>query len=308
MEEHYAAVREKKEAKRKKKLDHEEEERRAEEERARLEEQRAKAEKKALRKKLEKQKADEMRAEMQKDMHIQLAIQVSELEDHLVQRVHQVIAPAPPPNLERGKKKVTYVSEEVPSSTEEGSDTSVTQELSVKTQRLAISEKRKRGPEPVFEEVSPPMELPAKRTPQRGILKPVKLSGRLTRSKSKKAGGGLTPTSTKKKIATPLSKRRTPTSAKTPVLTPSAKSSLERMCYRDSILRELKDLDATELQHICREEGIHYDKKVDAIFDIADHRTEVAFSNPSTVAEEVIRIADSEGTAAGLEETPAVDE
>ncbi|GBG72305.1 hypothetical protein CBR_g11234 [Chara braunii] len=172
--------------------------------------------------------------------------------------------------------------------------------------QLAI-QKRKRGPEPVFVEASPPMELSAKRTPKRGTIKPVKLTGRLTRSKTKKAGGGLTPTSAKKKIATPLSKRRTPTRKQTPAMTPTSKSSMERLRFLDNILRELKDLDATELQRICRDEGIHYDKKVDAIFDIADHRTEVAFSSAPAVTEEVIHIADSEDTAVDQKERPADD-
>ncbi|GBG84639.1 hypothetical protein CBR_g38921 [Chara braunii] len=150
------------------------------------------------------------------------------------------------------------------------------------------------------------MELPAKRTPKRGILKPVKLTGRLTRSKSKKGGGGLTPTSTSKKIATPLSKRRTPSKKKNPSLTPLSKASLERLRYRDNVLRELKDLDTTKLQRICREEDIHYDKKFEAIFDIADHRTKRAFAS-ALARVELERNAISDDTNAEQEDAPATD-
>ncbi|GBG91826.1 hypothetical protein CBR_g53717 [Chara braunii] len=302
MEEHYAAQRAKKEQKLKKKLDKEEARRREAEEAARLEEERIAAEKKAWKRQQKKIIEDERRAEMQKDLQIQLAMHVGDLEDRLVQRLHQVVAV--PTRFERGKKKVTYKSgDDVSSpSSAEGSDTSVTQELSARAERLTITEKRKRGPEPAFEDPSPPMEQPAKRTPKRGILKPVKLTGRLTRSKSKKGGGGLTPTSASKKIATPLSKKRTPTQKRTPISTPLSKVSLERLRYRDNALRELKDLDATELQRICREEDIHYDKKIEVIFDIVDHMTERAFS---TALARIEHIAISDDTHVDQEEATA---
>ncbi|GBG90905.1 hypothetical protein CBR_g51412 [Chara braunii] len=241
---------------------------------------------------------------MQKDLQIQLAMHVGKLEDRLVQWLHQAVAV--PTILERGKKKVSYHSDVDESSSSQGdaSDTSVTQELSACAERLAISEKRKRGPEPVFEDPSPPMELPVKHTPKRGILKPVKLTGRLTRSKSKKGGGGLTPTLASKKIATPLSKRRTSTQKKTSILTLHSKATLEHLRYRDNILRELKDLDATELQRICREKAIHYDKKIEAIFDIEDHRTERAFA---TALAKVERIAISDDTNVEQEDVPTND-
>ncbi|GBG62600.1 hypothetical protein CBR_g31236 [Chara braunii] len=297
MEEHYAAEREKKEAKRKKKLEKEEALRREEEECVRTEEERVRTEKKALKAKQKKALEAEARAAMQKDMSIQLAIQVGDLENRLVERMYQVVAPALTPSRERGKKKVRCASDsdEASSAHSEGSHTSVTQELNEKTERLCISEKRKRGAEPVFEQPSPLMELSAKRTPKRGILKPVKLTGWLTRSKSKKAGGGLTPKSNKKKIATPISKRRTsPTCAATTALTPTAKGALARLRYRNDVLKELKSLDATELQSICREEGLHYDKKIDAIFDIADHRIERAFGGAAAGNVEVIDVVASE--------------
>ncbi|GBG59104.1 hypothetical protein CBR_g24447 [Chara braunii] len=269
MEEYYATEREKKELKVKRKLEKEEAQRRAEEEAARVEEERIKAEKKAWKRKQKKLAEEERRAEMQKDLQVQLAIHVGDMEDRLVHRLNQLVSTASPLCRDRGMKKVTYVSDVDAGSSSAGSDsdTSVTQELSARAERLTICEKRKWGLEPVFEDPSPPMEQPAKCTPRRGILKPVKLSRRLTRSKSKKGGGGLAPTSRKKKA----------TRKRTPALTPQSKVTLERLRYRENVLRELKDLDATELQRICREEEIHYDKKIEAIFDIADHRTDRAF-------------------------------
>ncbi|GBG64866.1 hypothetical protein CBR_g48334 [Chara braunii] len=304
MEEHYATEHEKREQKARRKLEKEEAQRREAEKAARLEEECIAAERKTWKQTQKKMIDEERRAELQKDLQIQLAMHVGDLEDRLVQRLHQVVAA--PTRLIRGKKKVTYQSDvdESSSSQGDGSDTSVTQQLSACAERLAISEKRKRGPEPVFEDPSPPMEQPAKRTPKRGILKPVKLTRRLTRSKSKKGGGGLTPTSASKKIATPLSKKRTPAKRRTPTLMPHSKATLERLRYRDNALRELKDLDATELQRICRKEDIHYDKKIEAIFDIADHRTERAFA---TALARVERIAISDDTKAEQEDAPAND-
>ncbi|GBG82943.1 hypothetical protein CBR_g36470 [Chara braunii] len=232
---------------------------------------------------------------MQKDMQLQLAIHVGELEDRLVQRLNQVVSVVPP-SQERGKKNVTYNQNEVPSaSSRDESDTNVTQDLSACAGRLEISDKRKRGPKPVFEDPSPLMEQPAKRTLIREILKPIKLTGRLTRSKSKKAGGSLTPTSAKKKIATPLSKRCTPTRKRTPLVSATVDTSLERLRYLDNVLRELKDLNAMELQRICREENIPYDKKIDGIFDIVDYRTERAFI-AATAEAEYITISDDVST------------
>ncbi|GBG43655.1 hypothetical protein CBR_g77229 [Chara braunii] len=228
MEEHYATEREKREQKARKKLEKEEAQRREAEEAARLEEERITAEKKARKRKQKLILEDQRRAEMQKDLQIQL-VHVGDLEDRLIQRLNQAVAR--PSKLDRGKKKVSYCSDVDESASSQGyaSDTSVTQELGACVDRLKISKKRKRGPEPVFEDPSPPMGLSAKCTPKRGILKPVKLTGRLTRSKSKKGGGGLTPTSASKKIATPLSKRRTPSKKKNPSFTPLSKASLERL-------------------------------------------------------------------------------
>ncbi|GBG82283.1 hypothetical protein CBR_g34567 [Chara braunii] len=218
-------------------LEKEEAQRRAEEEAARLEEEHAKAENKAWKRKQKKRVEEEKRVEMQNDMKVQLAIHVGELEHRLVQQLNQVVSSIPPTQQNRGKKNVTCMSEDdgYSSNIGEGSDTSVTQEL---TARMVISEKWKRGPEPVFDDPSPPMEMPAKRTPKGEILKPVKLTGRLTRSKSKKVGGCLMPASNKNKISMPLSKRRTPTRKRVLVPRSQPDVSLERLRYHDNVLRK----------------------------------------------------------------------
>ncbi|GBG61061.1 hypothetical protein CBR_g18653 [Chara braunii] len=199
----------------------------------------------------------------------------------------------------KGKKKVHYEVEEVVSdSSGDGSETSVTQELSEKTGKLFISEKRKREADVVFED-SPPMEACPKRTPKRGSMKPVDLSMRMTRSKTAKKTGR-TPIPAKKKtpVKTPLSKivksarRKTPQSRSTP----DASGALARLQYRDAVMKELKDLEAPELQKIRPDEGLHYDKKIEAIFDIAEHRTQIAFDKATVDEAEVIRIADSDNT------------
>ncbi|GBG62605.1 hypothetical protein CBR_g31241 [Chara braunii] len=197
--------------------------------------------------------------------------------------------------IKKGKKKVTYASaggstKEV--DVEDEGDTSVTQELGLATERLCLSDKRKRGPETVFD-FGPPMELQPKRTPKRGNLKPTKLSTRLTRSKTK----AKTPGSIKRRspVKTPLTarlKKKTP--KKTPeVATPATRGVLRRLRFQDAVMKELKDLDATELQRVCKDEGVSYDGKIDAIFAIAEHRTRERFGLDVDEAPEIIEVADS---------------
>ncbi|GBG84770.1 hypothetical protein CBR_g39147 [Chara braunii] len=310
IQEHFEAVRAKKEAKAQKKLEIEEAKRREEEALKFVAEEQARKEKKAEKKKEKVRLEAEWRAEMKKDLDIQAAIRFTEMEDRFISRITQAVAPLGLLRADKGKRKVAYqsASTSASSSEDEGSDTSVTQEISEKTERLCISEKRKRGPEPVFED-SPLMEVPPKRTPKRGILKLVKLSARITRSQAKK-GGAKTPNSMRKAADTPASLRKTPVriSPQARGLTPGSKGALARLRYRDNILRELKTLDATELQRICRDEGVIYDKKIDAIFDIVVHRTNVAFTAASVNEVEVIPIADSEEVGADAGDTNVVNE
>ncbi|GBG79926.1 hypothetical protein CBR_g30191 [Chara braunii] len=99
----------------------------------------------------------------------------------------------------------------------------------------------------------------------------------------------------KEDVGQDSAKGTTTVSRKTPpeALTPTSEGSLARLCYRNFVMMELKSLDATELQKICREEGIAYDKKIDAIFDIVDHRAAIKYGHGDVVATEVIRITES---------------
>ncbi|GBG89889.1 hypothetical protein CBR_g49738 [Chara braunii] len=173
------------------------------------------AERKA-RKKMEKARREaqleaERRAELRKDNDIHLPIRLSEMEENFSAKMKCDV---------KAKKVVELVSdddEESDYNTEE-SETSVTLELSEKTYRLCLSEKRKCKDDVKMED-SPPMELPAKRTPRRVGLKPVIPNAQLTQSKSKAKGlYTLIPTKTRTPVKTPLSRlnksRKTPLSGR----------------------------------------------------------------------------------------------
>ncbi|GBG71118.1 hypothetical protein CBR_g8416 [Chara braunii] len=112
------------------------------------------------------------------------------------------------------------------------------------------------------------MELPAKRTPKhtprRGILKPAKLTPRLTRSKTK-AKVRLSP-ATKDKITSAVNRK-----------IPATTGKIGRYKLREEVMRLLKDHEAITLQNLCFEEGIQYRGKIDAIFDLAQHRAYTAY-------------------------------
>ncbi|GBG71338.1 hypothetical protein CBR_g8759 [Chara braunii] len=125
-------------------------------------------------------------------------------------------------------------------------------------------------------------------------------SARLTRSKAMVKNPG----SVKRvpPVKTPLSKRvkktRTPrkcTSMKSAAaLTPATKGTLHRLRFRNVVMEELKDCDATELQRLCKEEGVLYDGKVGAIFAIADSRTRQKYGLDNVEMKEIIDVGDSE--------------
>ncbi|GBG74927.1 hypothetical protein CBR_g19441 [Chara braunii] len=109
------------------------------------------------------------------------------------------------------------------------------------------------------------MELQRKRTPRRtqrrAIAKPPKVTPRMTRSKTK----------TKKKVAiSPNIKERLAAAVKRN--TPAKIGILGRYMLREQCMKQLKDLDAITLQNICNEDGIPYGGKIDALFDLAEHR------------------------------------
>ncbi|GBG69303.1 hypothetical protein CBR_g4002 [Chara braunii] len=134
-----------------------------------------------------------------------------------------------------------------------------TEQLSEKTRKLCISEKRKRGPEPMFGG-SPPMEIPPKRTPRKAV-KPAQLTERLTRAKAKRQGGMPTP-------------KKTPPSIRKKA---AASGVVSRLKLEKRIMNDLKGLDALVLQNICKDEGIAYNGKFESIFDIAAHGAQLAY-------------------------------
>ncbi|GBG70359.1 hypothetical protein CBR_g6487 [Chara braunii] len=151
----------------------------AEEERLRLEAEetrkkeaadRAAREKKA-RKKMEKARKEEERlAEMDKKMQMHLALRTRTFLD----RIETNLGPAMKLAEQlKGKKKVVYASDQGTSSGPESSG-SETKLIRSKMKKLSITEKRKRGPEPQFED-SPSMLTPAKRTPKGPKAKATKM-------------------------------------------------------------------------------------------------------------------------------------
>ncbi|GBG79360.1 hypothetical protein CBR_g29508 [Chara braunii] len=227
MKEYIEADRAKKEAKIQKKAEKEAEKRAKEEKEAR--------EKKA-RKKAEKAKLEEERlAAMRKDMDVHLKVTVKEAMNEACSEFRKAMIAAKLKEKMKGKRRVTYVSDEG----------------------------EKRGPEPVFKD-SPLMEGLAKRTPKqtpkRGILKPVKLTPRLTRSKTKP----------KVKVS-PTVKERFASAVKRKI--PARIGLVGRYMFRDEVMRQLKNYDTITLQNLCNDEGVPYNGKIDAIFDLVEHRT-----------------------------------
>ncbi|GBG87800.1 hypothetical protein CBR_g45956 [Chara braunii] len=141
---------------------------------------------------------------MTKEVTLHAAMLMSEIKDDSLNQWKTSTMPSLVAGTKdvKGKKKVEYAPDVDTSSdySDEGSETSVMQDLSEKTRQLCIAEKRNREDDVVFED-SPPMELPPKRTPPKGGIKLTEMNvERLTRSKARKKGG-----------CTPiLAKKRTP--------------------------------------------------------------------------------------------------
>ncbi|GBG84711.1 hypothetical protein CBR_g39087 [Chara braunii] len=240
----------------------------------------------------------EHRAEMKKDLQIQMAIMMQKMQENMAKNWKNIVplgGTSCTHGSNCGKKEVIYEIEEGSEYDDSGggSETSSTQEIDERTRKLCLSEKRKRGPEP-FSEDSPLLERTSKWTPTRGALKPVKLTRRMMQAKAKsmKTRGS---TKRRSSIKTQLSNlKKTPPKKKSLAnLTPSSEGALTRLRYMNAAMKELKNLDATELQRICKEEGINYDKKVDALFDIAEHHTVRMFETEVMQEAEVLHISES---------------
>ncbi|GBG92723.1 hypothetical protein CBR_g56862 [Chara braunii] len=250
MQQHFEEERIRKENQLRRKQEKEEEKRQAEEARAREDEERAIRDAKAQKKERLRREV-ESRAELKKDLDMQLALQVSEMEDKFVQRLRKAVEELQ--KLPSGKGKEV----KQPSDTDDsdsGSEASVTQELSEKTAGLVISKKRKRGKEKVGRD-SPPRESPAKRTPGQR-RKQATYAGRVTRAQAKVVKS---PGSAKRAtpVRTPLSAaRRRVMPVTLGLATTDTKDDLARYKYRNLVMMGLKQLDANELQRICRDKGI----------------------------------------------------
>ncbi|GBG87788.1 hypothetical protein CBR_g45944 [Chara braunii] len=255
----------------------------AEEEEQRREAKKLDREKKA-RKKIEKQRKNEERvAEIDKKVQLQVAIKTGEFFDRMEANLGPVLALG---QIAKGKKQVVYVSDEGLSSGH-GSGGSATKEIQTKTRRLVISEKRKRGAELVLEN-SPPMLTPAKRT--------------LRVKKKKTSGGVLRVTRSKAKMKTKVS----PYTAKGK--SPGQQGTVAKLRFLNQVMEELHNMDAQQLQAACKSEGIAYNGKVDAIFDIASHRTRKAFGEvePVVLADKMAKSEDLPATVEDVDQESEV--
>ncbi|GBG88353.1 hypothetical protein CBR_g47051 [Chara braunii] len=206
--------RDEREAKARRKLEKEEAKRRELAMKEQEEEERRIHEIKAQKKKEKRRLEAERRAEL-KELGMHLTMQVSEMEDKSVHRMHQVVAEFRPVPLDKGKRAMYSEDDDYSG---QDSDTSVTQELCERTTELHITEKRKRGPERAVGD-RPPMESPAKRTPRRANRQ-VAFTGRMMSARTKVVKS---PGSAKRKtpVKTPLSKRK----GRATLLTPGDKGA-----------------------------------------------------------------------------------
>ncbi|GBG83978.1 hypothetical protein CBR_g37850 [Chara braunii] len=197
----------------------------------------------------------------------------------------------------KGKKKGCFTSDNEFSDYEYVSDG--IEEIREGTRNFSINEKRKRGPEPVFED-SPPMDLPPKRTPKctpkHGPAKTLKLTPIGTRSKKKtKVRLSLT---TKEKIASAVKGK-----------IPASIGTVGRYKFREAVMKQIKHHDAITLQNLCIDAGIPYNAKIEAIFYLADHEAYIAYGSECEEPEDISEPADegAVGTSENVDEAE-VDE
>ncbi|GBG78785.1 hypothetical protein CBR_g28009 [Chara braunii] len=213
----------------------------------------AEAELKKKKKAEKARKEAERNEEIRKCLDIKLALRAGELRDEVREDVWQEIHVAIGElctAVARGKQAAGPTMATAGS----GASSSKTDEINLRTRDLCITDKTKRGLEPTLEG-SPPMELPPKRTPRR--------SGRLARTR-----GNALKTPTPKKTPPSIRKK-----------TPAAIGIVGRLRFEKKVMNGLKNLDALVLQNICKDEGIAYYSKFESIFDIAAHRTRVAYGS-----------------------------
>ncbi|GBG76396.1 hypothetical protein CBR_g22143 [Chara braunii] len=232
----------------------EKEKKRREKEEARLrEEEERKAEAAKAAKKMEKlRKREEDQLELTKVVEMQLALCIGNICENLQNEIRRVVG-----DVEKRKAKVV---EQLPSTSGSGAGDNDVDVITEGTERLEICEKRKRGEEtPVGN--SPPVTTPAKRANKRTTVWPLQFSDRLQRTRtriSKKGGRALN-------------------KAQTAVKPPARDMAMERMIFLDRTRRELALCNCDQLRVLCREAGVGFAAKVQAIFDIADARARVKY-------------------------------
>ncbi|GBG63243.1 hypothetical protein CBR_g37328 [Chara braunii] len=232
----------------------EKEKKRHDKEEARLrEEEERKAEAAKAGKKVEKlRKREEEQLELTKAVEMQLALRIGNIRDDLRNEIRRVVG-----EVEKGKAKVV---EQLSSTSGSGAGNNDVEVITEGTERLAISEKRKRGEEtPVGN--NPHVTTPAKRANKRTTVRPLRFSERLQRTRTRIA----------KKGGRALNK------AQTVIKPPARDMAMERMIYLDRTRRELALCNCDQLRVFCREVGVGFVAKVQAIFDIADARARVRF-------------------------------
>ncbi|GBG84550.1 hypothetical protein CBR_g38832 [Chara braunii] len=222
--------------------------------------------KEAKRKKAEKkvkkaQMEEEKYALMSKDMRLEMKSEMCEFKDEMRAGFLKIVAEGQ--KLLKGKgKQPGYVSDECQSSHRYAR--SNTEELTVRTNKLTLKDKRKRGPK-VYVGDNPPIEGSTKRTSRRSCLKTGgRKTLRVVASKAKRRVK-LSPTFVKK-LASAVKMKK-----------PTSSGLLGRYRYRSEEMARLKRLDAITLHKLCNDKGVPYNGKIETIFDLANHRTYIAF-------------------------------
>ncbi|GBG74807.1 hypothetical protein CBR_g19318 [Chara braunii] len=243
-----------KEEKRKKTM--EKLERRKEEEEAQAAEEACVAsQRRAERKEAKLRKEEEDRRLLRKELLMELSLRMGKLDESLQHRYEREV-------MERAKGKHKAI---VSSSDDDDADSyeSEVELLSRKTEKLVISEKRKRGAEKQVGD-SAPMVTPAKRTAKQ------RLQLDCRHQLMKKTPPRKIPGTGQRKI-------------------PVAPGTIGKLKFVTDNVRELGDMTVEELKKICQTEDVEYEgTKMQAILAIAEKRTHIAFG------EEEVKVQDEE--------------
>ncbi|GBG62337.1 hypothetical protein CBR_g30291 [Chara braunii] len=159
------------------------------------------------------------------------------------------------------------------------------EEIRAKTERLKLSEKRKRSPDRRIDN-SPSMTTPAKRTPRKTAVKPVKLAAKLQVTTTKGAKGHGKQDDGRKQT-TPI--KYTPKRGTPKVKIPTKIGTAGRTKYVADNVRELAECNADDLKRLCKQEEVEYGNKVIAAINIAEKRAVDAYGAPEG-SEELVHL------------------